>query len=106
MFKLANTDSFISYDMRNSRRSNKYERLKSMDETYKQGMSELREDIIRANGMVREANLLAEEVGNLARFSVTLQIPPHNLTPNRKRGSFISEGISTLHTLDIHMVWV
>jgi len=106
MSPTANTESFIPYDMRTSRRSNKYERLKSMDETYKQGMSELREDIIRANGMVREANLLAEEVGNLARFSVTLQIPPHNLTPNRKRGSFISEAAILVKNKDLgSQVW-
>jgi len=106
MSPTANTDPFIPYDMRNNRRSNKYERLKSMDETHKQGMSELREDIIRANGMVREANLLAEEVGNLARFSVTLQIPPHNLTPNRKRGSFISEAAILVKNKDLgSQVW-
>ena len=37
-----------------------------------------------ANGLAREANLFAEERGKEVRFGVTLQIPPHNLSPNRK----------------------
>ena len=47
-------------------------------------MAKLREDILRANGLVREANNFAEELGQQTRFSVTLQIPPQNLSPNRK----------------------
>ena len=46
---------------------------------------------MRANGLVREANNFAEELGQQTRFSVTLQIPPQNLSPNRKRGAFVSE---------------
>ena len=41
--------------------------------------------------MSREANLLAEEVSNSTRFSVTLQIAAHNLTPARQRGNSLSE---------------
>ena len=41
--------------------------------------------------MSREANLLAEEVNNSTRFSVTLQIAAHNLTPARQRGNSLSE---------------
>lgn len=46
---------------------------------------------MKANGLVQEANFLAEEMGRNTKFSVTLQIPPANLSPNRKRGAFVSE---------------
>ena len=35
--------------------------------------------------------MLAEEVSNSTRFSVTLQIAAHNLTPARQRGNSLSE---------------
>lgn len=54
------------------------------DDTFKRSLASLREDILRANGLVREANNFAEELGLHTRFSVTLQIPPQNLSPNRK----------------------
>ena len=57
------------------------------DETFKRSLAKLREDILRANGLVREANNFAEELGQQTRFSVTLQIPPQNLSPNRKVSS-------------------
>ena len=56
----------------------------SRDETFKRSLAKLREDILRANGLAREANNFAEEFGRSTRFSVTLQIPPQNLSPNRK----------------------
>ena len=56
------------------------------DETFKRSLAKLREDILRANGLAREANNFAEELGRPTRFSVTLQIPPQNLSPNRKVG--------------------
>ena len=54
------------------------------DETFKRSLAKLREDILRANGLAREANNFAEELERPTRFSVTLQIPPQNLSPNRK----------------------
>ena len=39
---------------------------------------------MRANVLVREANFFADEMGRNTKFSVTLQIPPQNLGPNRK----------------------
>lgn len=54
------------------------------DESFKRSLAKLREDIIRANGLAREANFLAEELNRSTKFSVTLQIPPQNLSPNRK----------------------
>lgn len=51
----------------------------------------MKADILRANALVQEANFLAEEVGRQTTFSVTLQIPPANLSPNRKvgKGNFV-----------------
>ena len=39
---------------------------------------------MKANTLVIEANSLAEEMGKQTEFSVTLQIPAANLSPNRK----------------------
>ncbi|KAG8226151.1 hypothetical protein J437_LFUL005812 [Ladona fulva] len=61
------------------------------DEMFKRSLSQLKLDIVKANALVREANFLAEEMGRKTTFSVTLQIPPANLSPNRKRGAFVSE---------------
>ncbi|KAG8178989.1 hypothetical protein JTE90_012501 [Oedothorax gibbosus] len=61
------------------------------DELFKKSLAQLREDIVRANGLVREANFLAEEMGKETEFKVTLQIPAANLSPNRKKGAFVSE---------------
>ena len=61
------------------------------DEAFKRSLANLRHEIIRANGLAREANFIAEDIGNPTRFSVTLQIPPQNLSPNRRRGNFVSE---------------
>ncbi|XP_025837390.1 kinesin-like protein KIF13A isoform X2 [Agrilus planipennis] len=61
------------------------------DEMFKRSIGQLKADIVRANALVQEANVLAEEMGRQTRFSVTLQIPPANLSPNRKKGSFVSE---------------
>ena len=68
-----------------------FKSLPYRDETFKRSLAKLREDLVRANGLVREANFFAEELGRGTRFGVTLQIPPHNLSPNRKRGAFVSE---------------
>ena len=61
------------------------------DESFKRSLAKLREDIVRANQLTREANFIAEEFAKSVRFSVTLQIPPQNLSPNRKRGTFAAE---------------
>ena len=61
------------------------------DDTFKRGLAKLRGEIIRANGLAREANWLAAEMGRATSFGVTLQIPPHNLTPSRRAGAFVSE---------------
>ncbi|XP_063219921.1 kinesin-like protein KIF13A isoform X3 [Bacillus rossius redtenbacheri] len=61
------------------------------DEMFKRSLVQLKADILHANALVQEANFLAEEMGRNTTFSVTLQIPPANLSPNRKRGAFVSE---------------
>ncbi|XP_043476457.1 kinesin-like protein KIF13A isoform X2 [Leptopilina heterotoma] len=61
------------------------------DEMFKRSLGQLKTDILKANSLVQEANFLAEEMEKQTKFSVTLQIPPNNLSPNRKRGAFVSE---------------
>ncbi|XP_064651713.1 kinesin-like protein KIF13A isoform X3 [Lineus longissimus] len=56
-----------------------------------QSLVRLKEEVVKANCLVREANFLAQEMGKKTEFSVTLQIPAANLSPNRKRGAFVSE---------------
>lgn len=54
------------------------------DEIFKRSLVQLKKDIMKANGLVKEANELAEEMNKKTKFSVTLQIPPANLSPNRR----------------------
>lgn len=54
------------------------------DEMFRRSIGQLKEDILRANSLVQEANFLSEEMGRQTKFSVTLQIPPANLSPNRR----------------------
>ncbi|XP_071804732.1 kinesin-like protein KIF13A isoform X3 [Asterias amurensis] len=61
------------------------------DELFRQSLARLREEVVKANALIREANFLGEEMGKLTEFRVTLQIPACNLTPNRKRGAIVSE---------------
>ncbi|BES87666.1 Kinesin protein 1B [Nesidiocoris tenuis] len=61
------------------------------DDVFRRSLAKLKGDIVRANILVKEANFLAEEVSKQTKFSVTLQIPPANLSPNRKKGKFVSE---------------
>ena len=64
------------------------------DKLFKQSLSKLREEVCKANSLVREANFLAEEMGKDTEFSVTLQIPAQNLTPNRKVRTGVSKYFS------------
>ncbi|XP_067267413.1 kinesin-like protein KIF13A isoform X2 [Chanodichthys erythropterus] len=61
------------------------------DELFRQSLSRLREQVVRANALVREANFLSEEMHKLTDYQVTLQIPAANLSANRKRGAIVSE---------------
>jgi kinesin family member 13 len=58
--------------------------VEERDEMFRRSLGQLKTDIMRANGCVQEANFLAEEMGKQTKFSVTLQIPPANLSPNRR----------------------
>lgn len=60
------------------------------DEMFKRSLVQLKTDILKANALVQEANFLAEEMVKHTKFSVTLQIPPNNLSPNRKVIFFIN----------------
>lgn len=66
------------------------------DDTFKRSLGRLKADILRANALVQEANFLAEEMRRNTRFSVTLQIPPQNLSPNRK--VTLDNDFKNLHT--------
>ena len=68
-----------------------YRRLKSTEEHSRQFLLELRESIIKANGYVREANLLCSELGLSDLYKVSMQVPAECLTPNRKPGSLFTE---------------
>ncbi|XP_050313761.1 kinesin-like protein KIF13A isoform X2 [Anthonomus grandis grandis] len=61
------------------------------DEMFRRSIGQLKEDILRANSLVQEANFLSDEMERQTKFSVTLQIPPANLSPNRRKGAFVSE---------------
>ncbi|XP_059194594.1 kinesin-like protein KIF13A [Centropristis striata] len=61
------------------------------DELFRQSLSRLREQVVKANTLVREANFLSEEMNKLTDYQVTLQIPAANLSANRKRGAIVSE---------------
>lgn len=54
------------------------------DELFRQSLSRLREQVVKANTLVREANFLAEEMSKQTDYQVTLQIPAANLSANRK----------------------
>ncbi|XP_018415137.1 PREDICTED: kinesin-like protein KIF13A isoform X3 [Nanorana parkeri] len=61
------------------------------DALFRQSLSKLREQIVKANTLMREANFLAEEMNKNTDYQVTLQIPAVNLSANRKRGAIVSE---------------
>uniref|UniRef100_A0A1A8U6M7 Kinesin family member 13A n=2 Tax=Nothobranchius TaxID=28779 RepID=A0A1A8U6M7_NOTFU len=61
------------------------------DELFRQSLSRLKEQVVKANTLVREANFLAEEMKKLIDYQVTLQIPAANLSANCKRGAIVSE---------------
>lgn len=59
------------------------------DERFRNGLKLLREQLLRANLLVREANSLCKEMEKPIRFRVTMQIPAHNLVLLRKVGKHI-----------------
>nr|XP_044987857.1 kinesin-like protein KIF13B isoform X2 [Jaculus jaculus] len=61
------------------------------EETLNNSLMRLREQIVKANLLVREASYIAEELDKRTEYKVTLQIPASSLDANRKRGSLLSE---------------
>lgn len=59
------------------------------EKTFKQSLVKLREEVAKANALVQEANVLAQEMGKRTEFHVTLQIPACNLSPNRQVCMFV-----------------
>lgn len=58
--------------------------MEDREKVFKQSLLKLKEDVMKANVLVREANFLSREMNKQTNFSVTLQIPASNLSPNRK----------------------
>ncbi|XP_044257426.1 kinesin-like protein KIF13A isoform X2 [Tribolium madens] len=75
------------------------------DEMFKRSIGQLKEGIYHANSLVQEANCLAEQLGRQTKFSVTLQIPPDNLSPNRRKGAFVSEPAILVKRGTQNQVW-
>ncbi|KAM8763803.1 kinesin-like protein KIF13B isoform 2-T2 [Rhynchonycteris naso] len=59
--------------------------------TLNNSLMRLREQIVKANLLVREANYIAEELDKRTEYKVTLQILASSLDANRKRGCLLSE---------------
>ena len=54
------------------------------EEQFRRSVATLRQEIVRANSLAREASSMAQELRRSTSYSVTLQIPPENLGPNRR----------------------
>uniref|UniRef100_A0A671LH27 Kinesin-like protein KIF13B n=1 Tax=Sinocyclocheilus anshuiensis TaxID=1608454 RepID=A0A671LH27_9TELE len=54
-------------------------------------LRKLKEQIVKANLLVREAGFISEELNKKTEYKVTLQIPAANLNANRKRDMVLSE---------------
>ena len=62
------------------------------DELFRKSLATLKQDISKANTLCLEAACLAQELRvPHTEFKVTLQIPAANLSPNRRKGAFVSE---------------
>jgi kinesin family protein 13 len=71
---------------------------------FKHSLSMLREEVVKANSLVREANFLAEEMGKQTEFHVTLQIPASNLSPNRRVRFVIFNNFSNVKGVKVKIV--
>uniref|UniRef100_A0A7E4ZYZ4 Kinesin motor domain-containing protein n=1 Tax=Panagrellus redivivus TaxID=6233 RepID=A0A7E4ZYZ4_PANRE len=68
------------------------------EEVFKESLKTLKTEIVRANALVREANMIADELmankRGQTRYDVTLQIPAANLRPSRiKAGTSVCEPV-------------
>lgn len=59
------------------------------EENFREGLKKLKKEILRANTLAREANMIIQELMGPRRgapcYEVTLQIPAANLRPSRIR---------------------
>ncbi|KAF8381852.1 klp-4 [Pristionchus pacificus] len=76
-------------------RSRFYQWAQKRDEKFADSLARLKSDLIRANAIVKEANLISTSLNNgrpKINYDVTLQIPAANLRPSRiKAGAFVCE---------------
>ncbi|CAJ0610426.1 unnamed protein product [Cylicocyclus nassatus] len=67
------------------------------EEMFAESLKRLKSDVVRANALTREANMISRELGNTRRqttYDVTLQIPAANLRPSKiKAGTFVCEPV-------------
>ena len=72
---------------------------------FKRSLEALHASLMKAVGMVREANQLSEELERSTKFSVTLQIPSENLSPNNFNGFMTEPTILTSKKGEGRQVW-
>jgi kinesin family protein 13 len=73
---------------------------------FKKSLGVLRQSLVRANMMTREANQMSEELERATKFSVSLQIPPEHLSPNSRSGAFMTQpSILVLRQGEGRQVW-
>lgn len=58
---------------------------------FRRSLEALHGSLMKAVGLVREANQISEDLQRSCKFKVTLQIPTFNLSPNNFKGSFMTE---------------
>lgn len=59
---------------------------------FKENLVRLKSDIVRANALAREANMIAAELSTCrcpVTYDVTLQIPAANLRPSKIKVTFL-----------------
>ncbi|VDK46831.1 unnamed protein product [Anisakis simplex] len=82
---------------KSSMRSKFFNWAQRREEMFKENLAHLKNDIVRANALAREANMIAAELSNSRRqvtYDVTLQIPAANLRPSKiKAGTFVCEPV-------------
>ncbi|XP_061481800.1 kinesin-like protein KIF13B isoform X2 [Rhineura floridana] len=83
------TDRFSSHSPSAQQRLRQW--AEEREEMLNHSLRKLREQIMKANLYVREANFIAEEMDKRTEYKVTLQIPASSLNANRKRGAVLSE---------------
>lgn len=82
------------------------------EELLKESLCQLKTEIVRANALVREANMMAEELWGkrrgLSHYDVTLQIPVQNLRPSKiKAGNTVCEPVIVVrrHGMSGYHIW-